>query len=181
MKNVLLIDICKEKLGFYEFVKPVGDVLIKNKVKGFVRSYDCLKKKDLERCDGVIICGTTLYDGEFFDSVEKFKWLLEFDKPILGICGGMQLIGLVFGGKLKKKNEIGYFKEDFKKNFLGLRGLNEVYHLHNNYVDFSGLDFDVFSGDKVSQAVKHRKKNIFGVLFHPEVRNKDLIRQFSLL
>lgn len=181
MKNILLIDICKEKLGFYEFVKPVGDVLIKNNVKGFVRSYDCLKKSDLERASSVIICGTTLFDSVFIGAAKKFEWLKDFDKPVLGICGGMQIIGLIFGGKLKKKTEIGYYDENFSKNFLGLEGKQEVYHLHNNYVDFSGLDFDVFSGKKVTQAVKHKKKEIYGVLFHPEVRNKNLIQEFCNL
>ena len=72
-------------------------------------------------------------------------------------------------------------KENFSEDFLGLNGENEVYHLHNSYVDFSGLDFEVFTDGKVSQAVKHKKKNIYGVLFHPEVRGKDLIRNFCLL
>lgn len=178
---ILLIDICKEKLGFYEFVKPVGDVLIKNNVRGFIRHYSCLTKKDLDKASSVIICGTSLFDGDFIDNIDKFNWLKDFKKPVLGICGGMQIIGLVFGGKLKKKTEIGYFTEVFDKEFLSLDGENEVYHLHNNYVEFSKLDFDVAAGKKVSQAVKHKKKNIFGVLFHPEVRNKDLISQFSLL
>jgi GMP synthase (glutamine-hydrolysing) len=181
MKNVLLIDICKEKLGFYEFVKSVGDVLIKNNVKGFIRHYSCLTKNDLEKCDGVIICGTTLFDSHFIKAVDKFKWLLDFDKPVLGICGGMQVIGLVFGGKLSKKTEIGYYTEDFSKNFLGLNGNQKVYHLHNDYVDFSKLDFDIFTGKKVSQAVKHKKKEIYGVLFHPEVRQKGLIKEFASL
>jgi len=132
MKNVLLIDICKEKLGFYEFVKSVGDILVKNNVKGFIRHYTCLTKKDLDKASSVIICGTSLFDSEFVDNVDKFKWLLDFDKPVLGICGGMQIIGLVYGGKLKKKTEIGYYKEDFSKEFLGLSGKQEVYHLHNN-------------------------------------------------
>jgi len=201
MKNVLLIGICKEKLGFYEFVKPVGDILIKNKIKGIIRHYGCLTKKDLEMCDGVIICGTTLFDSEFIDNVSKFDWLKEYKKPVLGICGGMQIIGLAFGGKLARKTEIGYYtevfgktyasptssgqkagnKEEFIKKFLGLRGRQEVYHLHNNYIDFSKLDFEVFAGKKISQAVKHKSKEIYGVLFHPEVRQKMMIEEFCNL
>ncbi|MAH07419.1 hypothetical protein CMI38_04180 [Candidatus Pacearchaeota archaeon] len=181
--NVLLINICKEKLHYYEFVKPVKDVLVKNNIKRFVRYYGDVSRGDLERASKVIICGTSLKDFEYLGEVGKFKWLCDFKKPVLGICGGMQIIGLVFGGKLRKKKEIGFYREKFGKVFLGLEGEKEVYHLHNSYVDFSKVEgFGVFSGKgNVSQAVKHRDKGIYGVLFHPEVRQKDLIKKFCLL
>jgi GMP synthase-like glutamine amidotransferase len=28
------------------------------------------------------------------------------------------------------------------------------------------------------QAIKHKQKDIFGVLFHPEVRNREIIERF---
>ena len=92
-------------------------------------------------------------------------------------------MGRVFGGKLMKKKEIGYYSEDFQENFLGLKGNCEVYHLHNYYIKFSLLkDFKIFcENNGVVQAVKHMKKSIYGVLFHPEVRNKSLIENFVKL
>jgi anthranilate/para-aminobenzoate synthase component II len=179
---ILVINICKEKLHYYEFVKPILDILDSNKIKYFILGYKELKESDLEKCSKVIICGTSLYDNDFALHINKFKWIFNFDKPILGICGGMQIIGLLFGGKLKKMSEIGYYFEDFIKEFLGLSGKSEVYHLHNNYIDFSKLlEFDVFCGKEVSQAVKHKEKEIYGVLFHPEVRQKGLIVNFCKL
>jgi GMP synthase (glutamine-hydrolysing) len=39
--------------------------------------------------------------------------------------------------------------------------------------------FDIFcEGNGVVQAVKHKERPIYGVLFHPEVRNKNLILEF---
>jgi len=182
MKIILLINICKEKLHYYEFVKPVEDILIQNKIKFFTRDYKKVNEKDLKKAGKIIICGTSLRDNDFLNYLEKFNWIKESENSILGICGGMEIIGLVFGGKLKKKTEIGYYFEDFKKEFLGLKGKKEVYHLHNNYIDFSKLkDFLVFCEyGKVEQAVKHKEKEIYGVLFHPEVRQKDLILNFLL-
>ena len=176
---ILVINTCKEKLHFHEFVKPVGNVLINHGIQGFIRHYTCLRKKDIEKADNIIICGTSLKDNEFVENVEKFKWILDYEKPILGICGGMQIIGLLYGGTLKNKTEIGFYTEDFRKDFLGHMGKHEVYHLHNNYVDFSTIkEFEVYAGKKVSQAVKHTEKEVYGVLFHPEVRNKELIQNF---
>ncbi|MEN9626516.1 MAG: hypothetical protein RL557_844 [archaeon] len=179
MKAILIIDICKERLHYYEFVKPVENIVKNARKKYVVRPYKKLKKKDLDNSEKIIICGTSLHDNEFVKDIEKFSWLFTFNKPVFGICGGMQILGLVYGGKLKKKTEIGFYKEKFTKSFLGLAGEAEVYHLHNYHVVFPSV-FDVFSVSKsgVMQAVQHQKNELYGVLFHPEVRNKQMIENF---
>lgn len=178
-RKILIINICKEKLHYYEFVKPICDIFDDNKIVYFIKGYKEVITKDLDNVDKVIICGTSLFDNEFMKNIRYFKWILDFDKPILGICGGMQIIGIVFGAKLKKKTEIGFYKESFNEDFLGLLGEQEVYHLHNYFADFNKLNnFKTFSGKKVNQAVKHKEKDIYGVLFHPEVRQKKLILNF---
>lgn len=180
MKGVLVINVCKEKLHYYEFVKPIESILIKNNISFFVKSYKDLGKKDLEIASSVIICGTSLKDFGYEKNIGKFEWIKEFDKPVLGICAGMQIIGLVFGGKEKTKTEIGFYFENFKKNFLGLIGKQEVYHLHNSSVNFKKLkNFEIFSENSgIIQAVEHKEKEIYGVLFHPEVRQRELILSF---
>ncbi len=177
--NVLIVNVCKEKLHFYEFVKPVGDVLVKNNVKGFIRRYDCLAKKDLEKSSKVIICGTSLADFEYIGQIDKFNWIKDYGKPILGICAGMQIIVKLFGGELEKNEKIGLEKINFKKGFLGANGEKEVYQLHGLSVIRVGKDFEVYSKSPSGiGAIKHKQKKIFGCLFHPEVRNKELIEEF---
>lgn len=188
---ILLINICKEKLHYLEFVKPLEDILRKNKIPLFVREYKKVSNVDIEKADKIIICGTSLKDNEFSKSenLRFFGWMLEdsFNKPLLGICGGMQAIGRVFSrgrAALLKKPEIGFYPETFKENFLGLEGNLEVFHLHNNYVDFfKSKEFKVVcsSIDLVPQAVKHKRKEIYGVLFHPEVRQKEMITAFAII
>jgi GMP synthase (glutamine-hydrolysing) len=175
---ILVINICNERLHYLEFVKPICDILDNNNLKYFVKSYKEVSKAELDKCNKVIICGTSLFDNEFTKDLDKFKWILNFNKPILGICGGMQIIGLVFGGKIRKMTEIGFYSEYFNRDFLGLSEKCEVYHLHNNYIDFSKLAFDIFCGNEFSQAVKHKEKEIYCVLFHPEVRQKELFLNF---
>lgn len=177
--KVLLISICKEKLHELEFVKPVEYLLKYHKISFFMKHYKNLTEKDLQDAEKIIICGTSLKDFEYFSYLDNFNWLKKTNIPVLGICAGMQIIGKVFGGKIKKKTEIGFFREEFKKEFLGFKGIWEVWHLHNSYIDFFELDdFEIFSSNSVPQAVKHYSKEIYGVLFHPEVRNKEIIINF---
>ncbi len=184
---ILIIKTNKEELHDNEFVKPVKSIVtsneirdtrqVKTKEKIQVRSYKKLKNSDLKKAEKIIISGTSLYDNEFLEHLEKFSWIKDCNKPILGICAGAQVIGLVFNGKLKKKTEIGMTRINFTKNFLGTSKEKEAYELHNNYVEFTD-EFEVFSKNEIPQAVKHKKKEIYAVLFHPEVKNKEMIKEF---
>ena len=177
---ILIINVCREKLHHYEFVKPIEYILRKNKIKFFTRNYLELNEKDLQKAGKIIICGTSLKDFDYEKYFGRFSWLKDFDKPVLGICAGMQIIGFIFGGKEKKATEIGYYFENFKNEFLSLKNEHEVYHLHNNYVTLP-KDFENFTYGKIPQAIKHKAKPIYGVLFHPEVRNKKMIEKFAKL
>ena len=177
---ILLINICKERLHYLEFIGPIEDILRLNNHKYSVKHYLEIKDSDLKKADKIIICGTSLADNQFIEQPDKFEWIKSFDKPLLGICGGMQIIAAVFGGKMKQKTEIGFFRENFKKEFLGIKGEQEAYHLHNNYLTLP-KDFEDFTNSDIPQAIKHKAKNIYGTLFHPEVRQKGLIINFSRL
>ncbi|MCA9488114.1 MAG: hypothetical protein KC516_04095 [Nanoarchaeota archaeon] len=170
---ILLISMCSDKLHELEFVKPIENVV----GKCLVRHYKNFTLKDIEKADKVIISGTSLKDDFFLKELERFNWIRDYAKPVLGICAGMQIISLIFRGKLRKKKEIGYYRENFVKEFLSLKDEHEVYHLHNNYVSLP-KDFIKFTDSKIPQAIKHNSKNIYGVLFHPEVRNSKLIEEF---
>lgn len=174
---ILIISTSKELLHEIEFVKPIVDILKDEEL--LIEHYSTLSKEDIVRSEKVIICGTSVQDNQFMDDIERFSWIKEFKKPLLGICAGSQILGMIFGAVLKEGTEIGYYKETFD-DFLGLKGEQEVFHLHNQYADFFSLGtFDVLAGKEIPQAVKHKKKPFYGVLFHPEVRQKALISFFS--
>ncbi len=177
--KILVISTCKEKMHELEFVKPIEEILCLAGVRYVVKHYKRILRKELDNASKVIVCGTSLKDNEFIKNITCFRWIKTINKPILVICAGMQIMGMVFGGKIKNKTEIGFYREIFNESFLGLNGDQEVYHLHNNYIDFGRMkEFGAVSGVEISQAVKHINKNIYGVLFHPEVRNKKLIEEF---
>ncbi len=174
---VLIISTCKEEIHESEFVKPVEKVLKKSNIKYSTKHYSKLTPKEISSSKKIIICGTSLQDNQFLKDIKKFNLVKNYNKPILGICAGMQIISLIFGSKLKPKTEIGYYFEFFKNSFLSLEREHEVYHLHNNYTNLP-KDFVKFTNSKIPQAIKHKTKDIYGVLFHPEVRNQKLIENF---
>jgi GMP synthase (glutamine-hydrolysing) len=184
-KKILLINICKEKLHYFEFVKPLEDILKKEKINFITEHYLDLNKSEFKKFDKIIICGTSLKDNHYLDNLDYFTWIKdpEFsEKSILGICAGMQIISLVFNANktanIKNKKEIGFYSEFFKKDFLNIKkGKQSVYHLHKNYIEVP-KEFEKFTDSKIPQTIKHKSKNIYGVLFHPEVRQKDLIKEF---
>lgn len=173
--KILIVSCCKEKMHELEFVMPIKKIVGNADIVGFRD----LPRKNLTSYSHIILSGTSLHDMVYIKNLSKFSCLKNYEGKILGICSGFQILGLLFGGKLKKSVEIGYFFENFKESFLGMEGLNEVYHLHKNSINL-GKDFKIFSknsrGD--AQAVKHKEKEFYGTLFHPEVRNKRIIEEF---
>ena len=174
---ILIISTCKEKIHELEFVKPIERILKKNNLPFTTKNYKELSENNIKNSDKIIISGTSLDDNDFLNHLDSFKWIKSADKPILGICAGMQIISILYGSKIKKKKEIGYYKESFIKEFLGLGGEQEVYHLHNNYTTLPE-DFESFTKNKIPQAIKHKNKEIYCVLFHPEVRKESIIEEF---
>ncbi|MEK6827301.1 MAG: hypothetical protein AABX99_02335 [Nanoarchaeota archaeon] len=174
---ILIINVCKERLHYFEFVKPIEKIIGKD---FFTKHYSEVNEEDLRKADKIIICGTSLKDNQFVKDIKNFEWIKNYKKPILGICAGMQIISLVYGAKIKKETEIGFYKERFIYYFLGLSSEKEVYHLHNNYATLP-KDFESFAKNKIPQAIKHKTREIYGVLFHPEIRNEKMIIEFAEL
>jgi GMP synthase (glutamine-hydrolysing) len=177
-QGILLIDMCRENLHSLEFVKPIEKILKSQGKKYFIKKYSDIEKKDFGSCSKIIISGTSLKDEDYLKFKNKFSILINSDKKVLGICAGAQMIGLVFGEKIVKAKEIGSQKLRFEKNFLGLAGETEVYSLHG--YSFKTLkNFEIYAkSDKCIQAFRHKQKQLYGTIFHPEIKNKELIIEF---
>lgn len=171
---ILIINVNKYKLHDLEFIKPITDLLEKSKVV----HYKNLEQSDIDSAEKIIIAGTSLKDNEYLNDLEKFSWIKSYKKPILGICSGMQILALVNGAKLKKAKEIGQTETKIlKKDFL-INNVKKIYSLHQFSATLPrGFEL-IAKSSKSIQAIK--KGNHYGVLFHPEVMNKEIIKKFAV-
>lgn len=175
--NILIIDMCPEKDSLWkgEFVRPIIDIACGNcdcEVYHFTEDFNS------DNYDKIILSGSPLGDFEYLKYIDKFEWLKTIEKPVLGICAGMQVISKVFGCDLIDCQEIGMTKiKTIKENKL-FCGEFEAYSLHNSAVKINE-NFEILAeSDKCAQAIKHNETDISGVLFHPEARNKLIISRF---
>jgi GMP synthase (glutamine-hydrolysing) len=166
---ILIISTCKEKLSELEFVEPIKRMVDKFIVKRF----DKITKEDIEKANKIIICGTALKDFGYLDA--NWSWIESFDKPLLGICAGAQVIGKAYGLHLKDETHIGQQKvETIKPNKLCYGEFN-AYFLHTKNVE--GMEILATSNGKPC-ILKHPKKEHYAVIFHPEVMSKQIITNF---
>lgn len=118
-------------------------------------------------------------DRSFFD----------VNKPILGICYGMQLLADRFGGRLVKSDSREYGRSTFKvandgRLFAGFPEESQVWMSHGDSIDKLPEGFDVVGSTESLQiaAVANEKKHIYGLQFHPEVHHTShgvtIIRNF---
>lgn len=182
---ILIINTCKEELHYYEFVKPIEDLMKDLKIDFKTIKSNNIKEEDFKGSEKIIITGTSLKDFNY--EKKDFSWIRKYDKPILGICAGMQIICKAYGCDIKKipKTHIGLRKVLINENFLGVTGNIEVYCLHNNSVKEnkilkSQFKITIRNYDKTNtvESIQHLKKPIYATLFHPEVKNKNIIENF---
>jgi GMP synthase-like glutamine amidotransferase len=182
---ILIIDLCyrESSLSHDEFVTPIASIVRKTGITTRVIHYTRITPEDAARVRGIILCGTALKDNAFAERPEVFSWISGCSSPVLGICAGMQVLSLVFGGSLVQSREIGMKKVSVIKNdpLIVPEVEFEAYELHN----FSVVPPDSFSvlagSDECIQVMKHHERPIWGVMFHPEVRNEWVVENFVCL
>lgn len=182
---ILLVDLCFEKdsLSQYEFVHPIRDTLQKAGFLCNILHYSEINSQALANHDRIILCGTALLDNAYAEHLQLFSWVMDLKKPILGICAGMQVISAVYGGSIVPHPAIGLEKIEIIRDsaLLGEPRCIEGYHLHNysatlpeEFLQLAGTTSDV-------EAFMHRVKPIYGLIFHPEVRNRWILDRFAHL
>jgi len=156
---------------------------------------------DFDKADKIVIPGV----GSFNDAMLELKNdefiepLKEYQKPVLGICLGMQVLSSL-GYEYGKTEGLGLINAEVKRILcdaqvphMGFNSLNvvnsneilngledeEFYFMHSyevvNYTDIASLT--EYAGHTFVSSIK--KGNIFGVQFHPEKSREAGIKLFK--
>lgn len=163
---ILIISTCTHKLHEYEFVKPITDLFEDYKIINYQKL-----SEEYKTASKIIICGTSLKDMKYLEHISKFDFLKNYSGKVLGICAGAQIIALQNGEKLKDHKEIGM------KKIKGKKPLPEefnAYCLHKKSIELN-KEYETLAENEIIQGFKI--KNQVGLLFHPEVRNKEMIKE----
>tara|TARA_Y100001970_G_scaffold207221_1_gene252433 strand:+ start:3044 stop:3580 length:537 start_codon:yes stop_codon:yes gene_type:complete len=177
--KILLISTCKEKLSEYEFVNPIIEI-----IKVF--EHDIINYRNLETInisiyDKIIICGTSLQDNDYLNYLDDFKKLKNHKKEILGICSGFQIICSMFDEEIIDQEEIGMINVETQIQNALVSGDFQAYNMHNFSID-QVISFNILAkSEKTIQMISHKTLKVFGVSFHPEVRNEQIITNFLLI
>ena len=140
-------------------------------------------KEIINFCDGIIFPGG---NGVNDIDCEIMRYVYEKDKPTLGICLGMQIMGKSFNGKIKSggakhghdnseeyAHEVTIDKNSKLYSIIGDSNI-EVNSKHVDCVEYTDLDCVASSEDNLIEAVEAKDKKFFiGVQWHPEMILND--------
>jgi GMP synthase (glutamine-hydrolysing) len=103
--------------------------------------------------------------------------------PILGVCAGMEMVCRIFGGIIGPCTEIGMtdIRVTGTHHFFPAFSTFSAYELHTlACIDPGPLDVIAIS-DCCIQVVRYPGRPVYGVMFHPEVRNEWVVERFLSL
>jgi len=182
---ILIVDLSwkPDSLSCSEFTGPVVTIVDRLGLASSVVHYSGIDCDTIRDARGIILCGTALKDNGFASRPGEFSWVREVSVPVLGICAGMQVLCLIFGGTITPGCEIGMTDIDVIEPdpLLPERKRFQAYELHS-FASEPPEDWVVTAiSDGFIQAVHHPDNPVFGVMFHPEVRNENIIVRFLTL
>ena len=189
LNKILIIDFGSQ------FTQLIARRIRESGVYSEIISHKKVKNKNIDNSiKGIILSGGPLNVYQ----INKYsfdKRIIENQIPVLGICFGHQILSKLNGGRVKqsKYREFGLANIRKKresiltKNFFHKKNINRVWMSHADQVSKLPKNFNVIASSQNSKfaIIENKKKNFYGVQFHPEVTHtengKKLINNFIFL
>ena len=134
------------------------------------------KAEQLAQFEGMVLSGAPILLTEIDPThyLQHLSWIQTCDKPILGICFGHQIMGLLHGARISKMREDRQMQEiEIIKDDPLFERLPDVFEMQEDHCEHisvpQGFDLLACSDACINEAMKHRDKPHYGVQFHPEV------------
>ncbi len=185
--QLLLYMICIIDCGT-TWLEEIEKHLIETGCSYKVVNLDKIEECDFESFSGIIISGAPilLTQVDLQKYVELFKFIKSVSVPILGICLGHQIMGLLYGSELHrgkmidKKERIEIVKNDII--FSNIKDHSLFREEHSEYITLPKRFYLLAKSYSCgNEAMKHEYESKYGVQFHPEVSNnngKQLLKNF---
>ena len=189
LSKILIIDFGSQ------FTQLIARRIRESGVYSEIISHKKVKNENIDNSiKGIILSGGPLNVYQ----INKYsfdKRIIENQIPVLGICFGHQILSKLNGGRVKqsKYREFGLANIRKKresiltKNFFNKKNINKVWMSHADQVSKLPKNFNVIASSQNSKfaIIENKKKNFYGVQFHPEVTHtengKKLINNFIFL
>lgn len=182
---ILLIDLCYREgsLGFDEYVLPIAHIIERAGFETSSVHFRSVSPGYLRDAGAVILCGTPLADNAFLEEPGALSWVKRVGIPVLGVCAGMEVVCTIFGGVIGPCIEIGMteIRMTSPDPLLSGKPSFSAYELHTFGCTDPGLLEILAVSDRCIQVVRDPARPVYGVMFHPEVRNEWVVERFLSL
>lgn len=168
-------------LDYFESNNLIVVFLTLNNYKYLINSLSCLA-----------LIGGGDVNPKIYNSLDTLDYDYELDKlefllikealkrklPIFGICRGLQILNVYFGGTLKEipSSHLGLHNIKLKNDVV--KSVNSFHHL---CIDNLASNFSILakSNDFVIEEIEDKKRMIFAIQYHPEINfDYELINYF---
>ena len=138
------------------------------------------KITDVKKASGIIFTGSPTMFTEVSANpyIKKFSFIKAGKIPVLGICFGHQLMGIIYGAKIfrgeeiRTKNKISVLKKDIL--FENLFPETEMGEDHTEGITLPPEFIHLATSDSyIVEGMRHRVFPLWGVQFHPEISGKN--------
>jgi len=169
-----------------QFTKPINRILHSEGYETTIAHWSSFRDKvKMDPYSCIFISASPKGNNtNFQERLRAFQWLREYLKPVMGICAGHQLTGVLFGGELMKNSgsEEGKLEVVLSRDHPLFEGIPSPLQVEQHHLDSVSLpdDFILLASSETCrvQAMIHRTRPLFSVQWHAELSGPELMKNF---